>query len=108
MAREEGEDTEPLGVDGVELLDRPVVPRRAAVALDDARASFGLGVWQPRLPHLRRHRIQVEVVVAGVDTRRWVHASRHPGVASGRAAITSLICLKGGPAVVPPSTGSTM
>ena len=82
--------------DRAELLDQLLVQRHAAAAdhaalahplralalVDDARPALGELRGQARLPHRRRHRRQIEVVVAGVDGVG--HRVDAVGVAGGR------------------------
>ena len=83
-------------------------PDGLAVPRHDVRTALGLVAWQPRLPHVGRHRVQVQVVVAGVDAGRGIHAVHSGAFGVGRPARNSFIGRGGGPAVVPPSTGKTI
>src|SRR5262249_1796731 len=80
-------------------------PDRLAVAVDDPRAACSLGPRQSGLPHVGRYRVEVQMVVAGVDSRLRADG-RHS--ASPCFAKSSRTSPAGGPAVVPPSTGITM
>ena len=81
-------------------------PHRVPSRVDDVRAALGERARQPRLPDVGRDRGEIEVVVAGVDAGRRIHGP-YFGLRVGAAA-TSLIFAIGRPAVVPPSTGSTI
>ena len=85
VCRDEREDAQPVGRDHVELLDRPVVPRRVAVVLQ-ARVVDREPERERSVDHRRREPVAVHVLQAQLRGARPVPVVLDPGAADGAEA----------------------